>query len=719
MKNIQFKPIVIPSETGALNKFHNKIKKKRSIKNNPKKNETKSENPQNNNIQRCPKQKNLFISIAIILLLGLISTIVIVIMIKITKKRKNNNNIDENNIDKNNLDDKNLDEILVENILEESNLDKDDRKPIDIIPLKVEPIIIPTFSYQEAESIMNFEIIKNNHFILNETIENINNLLLISENSTIELKELNSEISFNIPDFLKNPTKPALKIVKSDIELYKLKFEELIYESNNHTKTITEYLKNISFILNNTKEELNKIIYQYEEIIKNLSIPIFLEQKYNINMTYNESEKDEHNLRVLSINYQMEEYKNKIDELNQLYNKLFNYFNEETRIIGNEINEIPNLLTDLQNQIKDGISQYEQTLIQIKESDNIQTMHSNLINTKSSFISLKNDMNNKQNELIRRANTFQNEYRDRRNNFEESNNDYEAALDNLNVSSYIIINEIIEERQKYNRTPIEIPNLQFASIVTNSIINSLDRIVEIITREEIRLSNGIEIIISLINVEQTTSLDLLFVMDITGSMVPYLEQAKQNVINIINKIILECPGIDINLGFIGYRDIYEINKKDYVDIDFTKDYLQLQNSIKKVNASGGADGPEDVAWAMEMSLNKNWKNNARFVILIADAPCHGKKYHSLKYDSYPDGIPNRKNIEELIGKMAENNISLFCMKITSLTDIMYSTFENIYNNYEKCEFRIVSMNSGQNLSDIVVNSAAEVYIFQRNVEFRK
>ena len=69
--------------------------------------------------------------------------------------------------------------------------------------------------------------------------------------------------------------------------------------------------------------------------------------------------------------------------------------------------------------------------------------------------------------------------------------------------------------------------------------------------------------------------------------------------------------------------------------------------------------------------------------------------------------------------MAENNISLFCMKIKSTTDKMYSTFENIYNNYENCEFRIVSMNSGQNLSDIVVNSAAEVYVFQRNVEFRK
>ena len=50
-----------------------------------------------------------------------------------------------------------------------------------------------------------------------------------------------------------------------------------------------------------------------------------------------------------------------------------------------------------------------------------------------------------------------------------------------------------------------------------------------------------------------------------------------------------------------------------------------KNTIKKVNASGGDDTPEDVAWALEMSLNKNWKNNARFVILIADAPLSWNK----------------------------------------------------------------------------------------------
>ena len=49
---------------------------------------------------------------------------------------------------------------------------------------------------------------------------------------------------------------------------------------------------------------------------------------------------------------------------------------------------------------------------------------------------------------------------------------------------------------------------------------------------------------------------------------------------------------------------------------------------------------------MEMALLKSWKNNARFIIFVADAPCHGIKYHNLR-DFFPNGVPNRKDIELL------------------------------------------------------------------------
>ena len=61
--------------------------------------------------------------------------------------------------------------------------------------------------------------------------------------------------------------------------------------------------------------------------------------------------------------------------------------------------------------------------------------------------------------------------------------------------------------------------------------------------------------------------------------------------------------------------------------------------------------------------------------------------------------------------------NLINLNILDYNDTIQQKF---YFEYQKEGFyKIVSMNSGQNLSDIVVNSAAEVYIFQRNVEFRK
>ena len=114
-----------------------------------------------------------------------------------------------------------------------------------------------------------------------------------------------------------------------------------------------------------------------------------------------------------------------------------------------------------------------------------------------------------------------------------------------------------------------------------------------------------------------------------------------------------------------------------------------------------------------MALNKNWKYNARAIVLIADSPCHGKKYHTMN-DNFPNGIPYRKNIEESLEILAKNKVSLYCIKITEQTDIMFQEFEKIYKNYTECNFLVVNMNNESELSEIVVNAATNTYINQRN-----
>ena len=92
---------------------------------------------------------------------------------------------------------------------------------------------------------------------------------------------------------------------------------------------------------------------------------------------------------------------------------------------------------------------------------------------------------------------------------------------------------------------------------------------------------------------------------------------------------------------------------------------------------------EDIEGAFEMALNKTWKSNARFAILVADAPCDGEICHSDTYDDdYPDGIPGRRNITDLVEELADKQISLFCMRIKDDTEKMFEMFKNIYKNYK-------------------------------------
>ena len=49
-------------------------------------------------------------------------------------------------------------------------------------------------------------------------------------------------------------------------------------------------------------------------------------------------------------------------------------------------------------------------------------------------------------------------------------------------------------------------------------------------------------------------------MDITESMEEYVDKTKVRIIEIMDKIIIDCKGID-NLGFIGYRNVEKHKKK--------------------------------------------------------------------------------------------------------------------------------------------------------------
>ena len=58
-----------------------------------------------------------------------------------------------------------------------------------------------------------------------------------------------------------------------------------------------------------------------------------------------------------------------------------------------------------------------------------------------------------------------------------------------------------------------------------------------------------------------TNLDLMFIMDLTGSMRMWLKEAKLNMPNIIEKFTDNNPGAKIRISFMVYIDYTEPNEK--------------------------------------------------------------------------------------------------------------------------------------------------------------
>ena len=90
--------------------------------------------------------------------------------------------------------------------------------------------------------------------------------------------------------------------------------------------------------------------------------------------------------------------------------------------------------------------------------------------------------------------------------------------------------------RKNNITDNKVPELKVASTISDSIVKSINRAYEIIISYEIKIKRELESFIVLINVEEKTSLNLLFVMDLTDSMSYYLEEAKDNILEIIDRV---------------------------------------------------------------------------------------------------------------------------------------------------------------------------------------
>ena len=580
---------------------------------------------------------------------------------------------------------------------------------------------IENFEYNEAANLINLPIINNNHKLLDNTIYDIEDSILLCENPEIQLVPIRNNIFYIRPEFLENPTEAKFINIKNEIDAYINNYNTLCNQLNDFLNDISISLKKIEKPVNGLRIEVERIRNQFEYNIKNLCIPFISGQegldKIDISKL-SESQKALFEKEKLIITRKIDRFKTESEYLNEHYKESFRILNNSVKIICDNIKNIPLLIVDFQNNVEEGMEKSEEILENFDSKENYDNFHVYFEKLKDSLKIIQNEKELKEYEMKKMIDNLEKQYKNREYNFESLKIEISKNIEDLKDESNSIENDIRELRNKLNQIELEFPKIDFTDIIVNKIFETLDSSVEIIKAEENSIQKGI-MKIEIDQIIKITSLDLLFLMDTTGSMEEFFISAKNNLINIIDKIRNEQKEIEINLGFIGYKDIKEISKDECKPITFSNDHQFIKNEINKITIGGGDDTAEDVAWAFEQANILEWKSNARFAILITDAPCHGLKYHDEGlYDDYPGGIVGRKTIEESIKELIEKNISLFCIQLRKDTEKMYKIIENIYNEKNekeeaKCSFLKVNMNSPEKLSEEIIKKSLDIYKKQR------
>ncbi len=122
-------------------------------------------------------------------------------------------------------------------------------------------------------------------------------------------------------------------------------------------------------------------------------------------------------------------------------------------------------------------------------------------------------------------------------------------------------------------------------------------------------------------------LDLVFVMDATGSMRDEIEDVQSNLIGIVR--ILHRLAPSVSAGFVAFKD----RDDEYLSRVFPltpmtgPNLAGLQAFVEGLSAGGGDDYPEPVGQAMLRAIKMPWRDGVQSrIVLIGDAPEHRENW---------------------------------------------------------------------------------------------
>jgi Mg-chelatase subunit ChlD len=124
-------------------------------------------------------------------------------------------------------------------------------------------------------------------------------------------------------------------------------------------------------------------------------------------------------------------------------------------------------------------------------------------------------------------------------------------------------------------------------------------------------------------VKEPLPLDLLFIMDTTGSMGEEIARLKATIEIIYDNISAVKPRPYVRLGMVLYKDRGERTYHTQI-VPFTDDLDAFQKALSGVKAQGGGDAPEDLQQALYDAMKGlSWNaDGIRIAFIITDEEAH-------------------------------------------------------------------------------------------------
>ena len=176
--------------------------------------------------------------------------------------------------------------------------------------------------------------------------------------------------------------------------------------------------------------------------------------------------------------------------------------------------------------------------------------------------------------------------------------------------------------------------------------------------------------------------DLVFLVDVTGSMSPCIDGLKESISKFFDHLTNEegnaCAIKDWRAKVVGYRDVEHDKEEWFVDNPFVTNAAEIHNQLQALVAKGGGDEPESLLDALltladagETDLQDSddpgkWRPRrraARAVVVFTDATYHPtaalEKYAGCNFEDVARKIAEQRIILELITPVqpADSNVS--------------------------------------------------------------